>query len=644
MSWVSEQVHSALRLPGKKRSSARDQVLERGVWEQLIEKALDYHAGGAAQRLHLAAELKRRLGTEKDPRSAGGIWKDDFSAKALEALETDSGEVIRFGDIEQVTVPLVKSVCQDLAATYSADDLERIYRVPDIEAPDKDTAKTIEWYHDEGELGAKLLEIDELVVLVRCPLLYVRWCEALQCISYEVLPPHWVHVLEHDRWTIDVRLAYAVAIAEGNYELDDGQPGDAIWCAYVRPPLPGDPPGAITRRHPQGRTVRYRRNGGPWPIPGEGDAEIIDGGDGINSLVEAGGWDPKNRRYLWNPLVWHRATPAVESIFPAPADGLVQANLELDITLTMLSYVTNTQTHGQLVLTGSVSVPSALGPLTPIVIDDPNGRAEYISPGANIRAHAEVAQKMMQLQCMLRSLAPDTYSLDRPSIQTGPAKRLEQSKLIDARWRRISMADQWEAARFAIERCWHNKYGVKPERPHIHWDAKQVVRWGELRVPVDRGEQIARIIQEMSAGITSRVDATMESLGLNREDAIQHLTQVDDAGQVVPTPSDGAPSGSGEVPPDPGLEGDAIGDEYDDVMDESEAAGVALERDMKALEQLVKSKAPQEMSRALCKRIAEQLGITDAAVITAIGQNEFRWYTEVQAEITSGNEADAEQI
>jgi hypothetical protein len=70
------------------------------------------------------------------------------------------------------------------------------------------------------------------------------------------------------------------------------------------------------------------------------------------------------------------------------------------------------------------------------------------------------------------------------------------------------------------------------------------------------------------------------------------------------------------------------------------AEDLSLERDLKVLEQLVKAKAPQEMCRAICQRIAERMGVATEQIMAAITGAEFRWYTEVQSEITAGQTAE----
>lgn len=61
-----------------------------------------------------------------------------------------------------------------------------------------------------------------------------------------------------------------------------------------------------------------------------------------------------------------------------------------------------------------------------------------------------------------------------------------------------------------------------------------------------------------------------------------------------------------------------------------------LKAKLSVIEQLVKAKAPNELVRTLMVEIAELLGAATPEVLAAIGEAEFRWYTEVQAELSAG--------
>lgn len=61
-----------------------------------------------------------------------------------------------------------------------------------------------------------------------------------------------------------------------------------------------------------------------------------------------------------------------------------------------------------------------------------------------------------------------------------------------------------------------------------------------------------------------------------------------------------------------------------------------IEANLKVIEQLVKAKAPDEMVRQLVLRIASELEVDTPEVQEAIGDAVFRWYTEVQAEVSAG--------
>lgn len=486
-------------------TSKRELARERDVYEQLCELALDFWAGGYAQRQHLQEEMHSRLGQVRDP--ANPSDDKDF--------ETGDGRIIREGRMELFTVPFLRAIIESQAVLYAADDLERTYG-------DETTARTIAHYHEVAGLTSKLHLIDAFVVLLRSPLMLVRWNDDLKRIVYDVMPPHWVWTWTHPQWPLENKMAYAVCYAEES-PPDPVHPevDETVWCAYQRPPFKGDPEDAPTIGYDRGRFVRYTKQDGPWPIPDTGDEKII--ADGTNPLVDIGGMN--GGKAIWSPLVWHWAEPPTESLFLDPAEDLVRANLELDVGLTMLLYVANMQSAGQPYITGSGSLPSALGPSRLVQIDDPGGSFGFASPGADLHGHMEVVQRLLQIQSMLRHLAPDTYSLQRPSISTGPAKLLEQYALTESRWRRVLMADMWERDRFDLERLYHNALGVTQERPAIPEDTRQVVRWGEMRVPHNRMEQVTRLAQEISLGVSNQLDAVMEVWGIDRDAARAKLDE-----------------------------------------------------------------------------------------------------------------------
>lgn len=526
----------------------RADSLDRATYEALCNEALDYYESGDAQRRWLRVHLLRRYGEKADPRKTTSSSSDLTTEEAVG--ETDSARMIREGRMELLTVPLVRSIVDSVAVLYSADDLERSYTLDG--KPDQTTADTLQAYHEAGGLGPRMQSVDAMVGLLGAELLLCRWCAPRSTITYDQVHPHLVHVLPHPEWRLDAALAYAVA-----YREDEG-----VWCTYVRPPLPIDPDDAPTRMWTQGRLVRYKAES-PWPLPQDGDKAILPDGDGPNPLVLAGGM--KDGQLVWSPLVWHWARPPVDSIHPHPASDLVAANREIDLGLSWLQYLSNTQSHGQAVRKGTGPMPESFGPQSLIQIDDPAGDFHFAAPGANIAGLVDVVQRQMQVQALLRHLSPDMYSLTRPSIQTGPAKLIEQHALIEARWRRTLVADQWERARFDLERVLHNAYGLESGAAAIPRDSRLTVRWGELRVPTDRMAQVQRLMSELQLGITSRLDAAMEVYGLDRAAAERHLEDVDKvsepAGPAEPKPpatqsttgkpSEGGPQGPGAPTPEP---------------------------------------------------------------------------------------------
>lgn len=649
----------ARRDSGEDAGPRRLDAAQRGLYEELCEEALDYYESGDAQRRHLRAHLIHRYGTQAEPRKAASASTD--TTTELSDAETDDARTIREGRLELITAPLVPSIVDSVSVLYSADDLERKYRAaPDKATEDEHAKRVIGHYHREARLPPTLQSVDAYVSILHACCLLLRWCAPRRRIAYSVVWPHLVRVLDHPEWPLDPGLAYAIAYREAG--TVDGAP---IWSCYVRGPLSIDPDDAPTHAFPKGRLVRFARKGAPFPLPeaGSGSGAILS--DGPNPLIGIGGM--AEGRLLWCPLVWHHARPPVETLFPAPASDLVGASREVDLALSWLQYLANTQSHGQAVMVGPGKV-RRLGPGSIVRVDDPSGSFTFHAPGADIAGILESAQRQIQIQALLRHLSPDMYSLTRPSIQTGPAKLLEQAALVEARWRRTLVADGWEADRFDLERLLHNAYGRPTGFAAISWKTRQIVRWGELRVPVDRAAQVTRLLAEIGAALTSRTDAAMEIYGLPREEATEHLRRVDEeaAPKQAPKPAEagasaapGAPNAPEAKPPDaaapsasapaastPGGErapapstepakGPPKGDEGDAMaMSKAERESLAFVASM--FETMVKAKSPPEVTRALVLQMAEKLGVADDAVKTAIGDASFEWYTTPAPTVEAG--------
>lgn len=92
------------------------------------------------------------------------------------------------------------------------------------------------------------------------------------------------------------------------------------------------------------------------------------------------------------------------------------------------------------------------------------------------------------------------------------------------------------------------------------------------------------------------------------------------------------------------IAGEEIAAEISGEQGIAEQQAIQLENDLKVIEQLVKSKAPDEMIREMISRVARKLNVDTPSVLAAIAKSSFRWYTEVQAEISAtGEKADARQ-
>lgn len=512
------------------RTTGRALALEPSTYGELCDIALDFLAGGEAQLVHVKRHLLKRLGQfEPDKPLRPSVQYQDRTSE--DVVDTQAGRVIRQELTELVTFETVRSVVQDLAVLYSADDLHRAYHVGDDEY--QSVGEIMGEYHEAGGLDARLQQIDGHVVLLQTTCSLVRWCEPRGTITYDVIPPHWVRVLACNDYPRDPDLAYALAYSE--------RADEETWRVFIRPPFDGDPPTAITWQVGAEGAMLQIRAADPWKVLGQAPEKLIRD-ERItewepNPWVAIGGME--DRQLVWHPVVFHWASPPTDSIYLPPATSLVRVALEMDIAWSLLMRLANTQSNGVPVYQGSGTPPRQLGPSTLVQIDDPQGKFYFASPTASLEPYAKIIMALFQTFALLSKMAPDSYQLTRPSINTGPAKLLEQYGLTERRWARTTTADDWERARYRRERLLHNAYSDGPPIPPV---VKLTVHWGELRVPVDRAAQVQRIAQEMAMRVSSRLDAVMEIYGIDRASAQSKLQEIDSetpnpAGLGGPTPT-----------------------------------------------------------------------------------------------------------
>jgi hypothetical protein len=465
----------------------REQAIQPERYSEAVNEILDYWAGGDPQRIRLRAALLSRFGVDLDPRQPNA---DLQNRRDTVAGENERGRDIRLGLVEQRTVPLLRSCAEHLAVLYAADDLRRVYVGADGR-PDENASDVLGDMHDRGYLAPTLLLLDALVCVLRTCCLLVRWCEPLRCLVYEIVYPHLVRVDNDPTWPARPDLARAVAYSEVSEE------GQTAWVAYLSPRFHGG----------KGGIARYRASDA-FPIPS-------------TAVVEPSGFDGPS----WSPLVWAWAEPPVGACFLPPWTDLASENLELDCALSWLAYLANLQTCGIPVSHGSCShVPSALSPTQPWHFDDPAGGLDFAKPGADLATALSVAEKLMQVGALMRHLAPDAVTMDRPSIQTGVAKLVEQAPLVEARNRRALMGSRWEADLFRAERSVLQAFA--PPELQIDQGTRLVMAWGELRVPVDRQKQLAELKAAVDQELITLDDAIAEFWGVSREAATAKMKEI----------------------------------------------------------------------------------------------------------------------
>lgn len=513
----------------------RDAAVQQQLFAVQAERWLDHWYGGSAQRARLKYQLATRAGSADEPRRQDPFSDEDEADRYL----TDDGEAIRDETTELVTLRYVRALAEERGVLYASDDLERIYLHPDGER-DVETARQLDWYQHpaRGALTAHLHLIDAWLPGLRTVGLLVHYCEDLEEITYQVLPPHWFHWWERPDHPTEPRLAYAVAYSEPEVRDQRGRPIPAsVWTCYVRPAIPGDPPDAPTRLGDYaetGRLVRYARRGRPWsepwPIPPPGNSEILPDpdmpgmqADGPNPLVLMGGM--QGGRRIWSPLVLHAAEPLTAGMRLPIADDQSQIGEELDHGLSGALHTANLQSYGVPVFVGPGDPPRQIGPSHVVHVQDSGGSFSFASPAGRPLDHIETIHKLASLASVFEHLAADTFTFQPPSIETGPAKQLRRASLIQERARRVIHAEQPEQRRFELERLLHNWHARRMGRPKIPEDTTMEIHWGELATPVDWNLRLQEMAQELKLGISTPVDLLMERHGVDREEAERRIRE-----------------------------------------------------------------------------------------------------------------------
>lgn len=506
------------------------------------ERWLDHYDHGAGQYDRLKSTVIRRCGSGREPRADQGDAGDLYL--------TDAGHAVIREETELLPLGYIQALARELGVLYATDGLERVYTSP---AGQEDTVarQWLRWYQHpaRGGLTATLHLLDRWLTGLRTVALLLNWEDDLSEITYQALPPHWVWWWECPRQPGEERLAYAVAYSEPEARDERGNLlPESAWTAYVRPALPSDPWDAPTRGPYErtGRLVRYRRAGvpyaSPWPLPEVDSLEVLadqdqpDGrADGPNPLVQMGGWSQGRR--IWSPLVLYAAEPLTTATglrLPV-AEAQCQLAEELDFGVTAALHTANLQSFGQPVYRGAGDPPRELGPQTVVHVQDAAGDFYYRSPDGEPEAHLRAIHLITALGAVLESLPPDTFSYQPPSIETGPAKKLRRSALIQLRASRTIQAERPEQRRFEIERLLHNAHTGRTRRPLIPWDTELTVRWGELAQPVDWAGRLQEMETELRLGLTELVDLVGERHGLDRTEAERRLAARAEAGHLTAT-------------------------------------------------------------------------------------------------------------
>lgn len=265
------------------------------------------------------------------------------------------------------------------------------------------------------------------------------------------------------------------------------------------------------------------------------------------------------------------------------------------------------------------------------------GDVSWVEPPASLPKEAR-EQISWCIQEMRRATGVATRSEESLEAHSGVALAWEYSSRHNQVYERAQNLEDFESRLWRTHGDW---LGIDVPLDAIRYPREYAVQPIESELSELKSlSEIATAWPETSSALLPLVRQKLRRIAIRD---VGHLPEIDNVldaiGAIEPEESSlasatglpgGNPPAAGEAPPSPEL-----------AMAEAEQA--ALDGDLALVEQLVKSKAPDEMVRAVMRRIAGRAGIATPEVLTALSSAEFRWYTEVQAEIAATGET-AEEL
>jgi hypothetical protein len=204
------------------------------------------------------------------------------------------------------------------------------------------------------------------------------------------------------------------------------------------------------------------------------------------------------------PFVFCFAAPPDDTHFLQGGDDLIVAQKPVNVALSNIWRATETQAHGQLVITGQTpgdGFRQAIGP-TSILYLDQNADAKFINPNAPVEEMLTAVSFLLKQTALANNLPGNVFEL-QDKAESGVSKAVEERDLIEARADDLELWRGYEAQLFEVVKRVVNVHapGTIPE------GATMRVDFGDLDRGLDDETRLKTYQQRINMGIWSPVDA-----------------------------------------------------------------------------------------------------------------------------------------
>jgi hypothetical protein len=397
-----------------------------------------------------------------------------------------------------VTLPVMRFFVKELSKVFlNGCDMPLVSADGTPLPPDADEVKAWTKLQEDIGLSLKLKRLDRYATGLGIS--FLKWGHSVDGVTAHIVLPNLVEAVLDPAYPMDLDKAQLVAVELASAAGPAGGPTDAsrrfeVWCARK-----GEELHAIVR--------------------GDGSVESKD--ETYPYLDDDG--------HAVVPLVPFAQHTEELGLFPLQGEGLHQFNLAVDVAITGLYEIAETQGWGELVLTvpeGATPPPKiARGPRKAVALRD-GITATILNYNAPIDQLVAKLQTDLKLAAMLHSLSPGSVSIEARQAASGVALTIEMRPLIEERQDTVeayapAMRRVWKLARI----CW-NAWARTTKAAQFKADTS--ARWqpGDISMPEDQTTLVNRLGLEKRQGWRSDAEAVSMLRGIPKDEAQKVVDEV----------------------------------------------------------------------------------------------------------------------